>query len=547
MANRDLDFSPQVTQVTPQLPNDSLLTGGLEVMDQLAQSSAQAKALSATMQTSLQFRLADQQYRQAAASNPNDPEAFANLQLARKTIVDQMGSNVPSIAMRDYQSQTVELTKASDASNTLWATRQLMSNARYDLQTGYHSGLQQAAMDGRQFAEAGNPATEVEGALHYAQLGQQMMQFATPVIGADRAGAMLKNFQGDYTKTFVSSVAESNPQMANALLQQPAIAQHFTPQDIDDMQALIRKTTKDQQLIKSGQLTNNDGQLGDITNDPNTTYFEKRAKIDQLDMEGSITPKAASAARRVIKSANDLDAQTDTPTMSAIITQAYDLNANASTDADGYLTGVRNIQQQILEAQASGKLTAADARKTQQQVSNLTNAKLSSATNTAGLEFYDANQTFNSLPPESRGQATRALFYAGQGKNWTPDQYKQQANQIVDQINTQRRQAAQDTVNNLLPVNDSDFLKSIPNASPASIAATAKQYGISEAEVIQQLRIKEAARIRTQKEGVKRVAPRSDEGDGEEPDTSNGIKLNGPPPVGEPSIESNDNPENDDK
>lgn len=540
MAQRDLDFSPQVTNVTPQLPQDGALTAGMEVMDQIANSSAAAKALSASMQTSLAFRQLDQQYRQTAASNPNDPQALSNLQSQRASVITEMGKNVPSIAMRDYQQHAIELQKASDVSNTFWGTRQMVSNTKADIQTGYKSGIDQGAMDGEQFAKSGSPATEIEGALHFAQLHQQMLKFSTPILGADKAAQLTKNFDSDYTKSFVARVAETNPQMADALLQQPSIGQHFTPQDIDDMGAVIRRTQRNQQLIKSGQITMNDAGLTEVVNDPESTYFEKRAKIDKLDMEGAVSPKAASAARRVIKSSNDLDSQTDTPVMASIINKAYDLNASAAMDADGYLVGVRNIQHEVLTAQADGQLTAPDAKKLSSQLTNLTNAKLSAATQTAGMEFYDANQVFNSLPPESRGQATRALFYAGYGQKWTPAQYKTQANTIVDQINTSRRQQANDMVNSLLPSNDAEFLKTVPNASASSIAATAKKYGITEQEVIQQLRINQVNKLRAAKQGVKRSAAGAE--NGEEPD-SGGIRLKGPAPEEDEGIGNDDNEE----
>ena len=212
----------------------------------------------------------------------------------------------------------------------------------------------------------------------------------------------------------------------------------------------------------------------------------------------------------------DADAQTDTPVMSDIVNKTYDLNANASSSADDYLNGVRNIHQQILEAQASGSLTAPDANKITKQVNDLTGKKLSDATQTAGMEFYDANQQFNQLPPEYRGQATRALFYAGSGQNFTPQQYKAQATQIMQQINDQRRAQAQKTVNGIAQ-GDTEFLKTVPNATPeAKITATAKKYGISEHEVILQLRAQAVAKVRAQKNGVKHIAPGGGEDDREE-------------------------------
>ena len=157
--------------------------------------------------------------------------------------------------------------------------------------------------------------------------------------------------------------------------------------------------------------------------------------------------------------------------------------------------GVKNIHGQILQAQATGSLTAQDAMKLTKQVNELTSKKLADATNTAGMEFYDANKTFDTLPPEYRGQATRALFYAGSGQNWTPQQYKNQASQIVQQVNNQRRQLAQQTINGVAQ-GDQEFLKTVPNASPESIKATAQKYGISTQEVILQLRAQTVAKER---------------------------------------------------
>lgn len=528
MANRDLDFSPQVTSVTAEDPQDSALTAGAEVLDQIGQVSAKAKALNAASQTSLAFRQLDQQYRMSAASNPNDPQALADLQQSRADVITAQGQNVPSIAMREYQQQTIELGKASDVSNKLWSTKQMVRNASADIQVSYKNNLQQASLDGQQFANSGSPATEIEGALHYAQLNQMMSQFATPVIGAEKTAQYLKNFQQDYTKTFVAAVAENNPQMANALLEQDAIKQHFTPQDINDMSALVQRTTKQQALIKSGQITKNDSGLNELVNDQEKSYYEKRSAIDEMDMSGAISPKAASAARRVIKSSDDLDTQTDTPTMADLINQTYDLNANAKLEPGDYLIGVQNLHQQILEKQATGDLTARDAAKLTREVNNLTGSKEGEATTSVGNNFYSANQKFNALPPEFRGDATRQLFYASQGQNMTDQQLNAHAGAIIDKINKQRVDNMKATVAKV--GDDSAFLKTL-GYTDAQVQEAAKNKGISVQQVIQALRSK----YRTNLVRAKPVSGHQQQEDdnAETPDTSNGIRLKEPAP---PSI-----------
>lgn len=517
MADRQIDFDPTITQVTPQKPDLGLLTGAADFADNIAQMSANAKALNATTQTALAFRQADAQYRQNAAGNPTDPEALANLQSTRAQITSQIGQDVPAIATREYMTHVMQVQQNSDKLNELWGMQQSVKNAHADLSVNEQTQYKMANDSGRQFAADGGNMANFDSVLNFEQAQEAISKFAGPVLGDSQTQAYLKTFNSNYVKSFVSGIAESNPQLAAVALQQPNIVQHFSTQDIGDMADVIKKTTRQQELIQSMQTTKNDGGLADLINDPNTSYFDKRAAIDKLDASGSITSKAAGAARRVIKSTEDAESQTDTPAMAGIINKAYDLNANATASAPNYLIGVQNLHSQILEAQANGELTGRDAMKVTRQINDLTSKKLSDATNTAGMDFYDANQKFTALPPEYRGQATRALFYAGNGQNWTPQQYANQATQIVQQINNNRRQQAQKTVNNIIPQSDSEFLQTVPNASPESIKATADKYGISTQQVILQLRAHAVGAARAKQNGIKRVAPSAGEDEGDEP------------------------------
>lgn len=525
MADRSINFDPTVTQVTPEKPDLGLLEGASAVADTIAQQSANAKALNATAQTALGFRQLDVAYRESTAGNPNDPEALATLQGQRSALVSQIAQQVPAITQRDYMAHTIQLQESSDKLNEFWGMHQQMRNAESDLSTARDTELKTAGMAGKQFAQNGDMG-DLGSVLNFESSKAAIEKFVTPIVGAPKAEAYLKDFSGDWVKSFVANVAESNPQKAALMLQQPQISEHFTAQNIGDMADVIKKTTRQQQLIQNMQTTKNDGAMADIINNQNTSYFEKRAAIDKMDAEGSVTPKSAAAARRVIKSTEDLESQTDTPKMADIINKAYDLNANASTSADDYLKGVQNLHTQILEAQAEGSLTGRDAMKVTRQINDLTGKKMADATNTAGMEFYDANQKFTELPPEYRGQATRALFYAGQGQSWTPAQYGNQATQIIQQINSGRRAQAQKTLNSIIPQQDSDFLKTVPNASPEAIKATADKYGISTQQVILQLRANAVGAARAKQNSIKRIAPGGGEDDGrDEPKSSPGPKL----------------------
>lgn len=493
MANRDLDFNQQVTQVTPVEPN-SLPVAIAEVGAKVADQAEQSKLLVNGAQAHVAFKQLDAQFRTQYAGDPNNADGLQKLAEDRATITENLGGNISSLYQRQWQNKTTELAASSDVSNEAWATVQNRRNVVSNVNTSIKTYTDMANKDGLAFGQS--DMTDGAQALNYLTARQNIEQFGNANIGSEKTQALLKDFNADYVKSFVSGVAETSPMKAAQLLQDPNIISHFTTNERDDMASQIEKVKKSQELQKQLTTTASNSQLPDIVNDPNSTYYEKRAAIDQMDMAGSVTPKAASQARRVIKSSADLDSQTDTPVMADVINKVYDLNANSNTNASDYLRGVQNLQETILEKQGNGQLTAIDAGKLNKQITDLTSKRLSDATQNVGNTFYESNQKFNVLPPEYRGQATRQLFYASDyaksttGQDFTKEQYNQKALAIIDNIQQSRRTAALATVH-ATTQSDPVFLKSI-NASPSDVTATAKAHGISEGEVIRQLRMHKA-------------------------------------------------------
>lgn len=519
MANRENDFSPTVTNVVPENSQTPMLTAIADFGERVAEQSAHTKALQATSDTQIAYRQLDNQYRLTQASDPDNPEALQKLQQARQEVAQQLSQNVPAITQRDYNNKVIELSQASDASNEVWATQQHVRNIKSNMLTSRTNYLTEANSSGRDFAQGND--VDLSSALSYLQAHQSIKQFADPVLGSDKTDAFLKSFNADYVKSFVAGVAELNPVRAAQLLNDPEISQHFTTQDRGDMADLIKRTQKQSELVQQLQTVKSTGDLTRVVNDPNASYFEKRAEIDRLDMQGSITPKAAAAARRVIKSSSDLDNQTDTPVMADIIKQVYDLNENTSLKSSDYLKGIGSLQDLVLEKQDAGQISPSDTVKLTKEIQTLTQKRQADATQSVGYQFGAANKKFDSLPPEYRGQATRQLFYATQGQELTLQQTSDKADMIMDQINKERRTEALSIISRTS--NDDTFLQAT-GYKREDVAATAQKYGISQQQVIQELRNKYGTNPRRSKR-VQGVAPADDR-----VDTSNGINIPAPPP-----------------
>lgn len=483
MVTRDLNFDQgEVLQVVAQEGEGML--GGLAILGrQYATSAAESKVMRQAGQAQIAFKQLDAQYRKDWADDPASPDGLKWLQESRQQVIDELGADVPTLMNSKWVEKTTELATQSDLSNDLWTVQQNKVNTVSNVNSSIKNYLGMANEDGRAFGAGKGDASSI---MNYLTAGEELHGFGNRTLGSAETNKLLETFDKDYVKSFVSGVAETSPDQAKALLDDPAIAERFTTDEKGEMIDQISKVRRQQQTAEDLSVTVNNGALTDIVNDPNTTFYEKRARIDELDMAGSISPTAAAKARRVLSSQEDLDTQTSTPVMADLVNKMYDLNSIADTNSADYLRGVRNIQEEIMEKQANGELKAKDATTLNKQLSGLTSSKLASATNTAGNEFYEANQLFKQLPPEFRGQATRQLFYAGDGKQFTKQQYKTQAQVIIDEINAQRRQKAVSTVK-AVSMDDNAFLKA-NNFSEADITETMGIYKLTREQVIAELR-----------------------------------------------------------
>lgn len=503
MANRDLNFTPDVNKVVPQNP-DELVVGLAHIADQIGDANEQSKLLVSSAQLNAQYKNLDAQFRMNYAGDPTNADGIRKLQEDRQSLADSFGENISPFYQRQWSQRTSELAAQSSAANDIWTVHQNSINSINNVKVTAKTFTDTANQDGQALGASGS--TDGSAIMNFASAQQQLEQFGNAHIGTARTSELLKTFKVDYAKSFISGVAEHSPQQALGMLNDTNFAENFTTEERGELIDQIARVKRQQALAQTMTATTNNAALPDIVNDTTTSYIQKRSTIDQMDMAGSITPKAAAQARRVIRSSEDVDSQTDTPVMADIINKTYDLNATSATDASSYLHGVQNLQETILEKQAAGQLTARDAQKLNKQISDLTAKRVADSTQTVGNNFYEANQQFNTLPPEHRAAATRQLFYDSDGKNFTPQQYKNQAQKIVDDTNSTLRANAL-KVATATSQNDAAFLRSI-KATPDDVQATAQKYHISEQEVLRQLRVNHMGK----RTSVRSMAPEAPEG-----------------------------------
>ena len=193
---------------------------------------------------------------------------------------------------------------------------------------------------------------------------------------------------------------------------------------------------------------------------------EKIAFINEQEYEGNISDKFATRARRILKTESEGKQKTlsDAEAINNILQQASDL-VNTSDSDEEYLIGLKNLKDYMFEMQDENKINSKDAVTLWNQISSLTRNKTAEATRSVSWAFEDVNNLISeSLPPESRAEAVRELFYATDGRELDKVDLRKKAVDVIQSIQNKNRAKAVQQVNNIVAEekinkNADDFFK----------------------------------------------------------------------------------------
>ncbi len=482
MAQRDLSSFRTVLNQVSENPDRSFEMVA-EVGEEIIERSYKAKVTETISSAMLDLNALNEKYR---IDYEHDPEGgVKKFKEDRQKIFQEYEKNINPLFKGIWKDKIREIEKSNDITNQAWVIKQSRINTVNSVNRSIKNNLQMAYSAGQNFAL--DDSAEIDAYVNYGSTLENLSTFARENLGQETGMALLEDYSSDYMKSFISGVSASNPKKAASILQQGFVKEILPANEIKDLEDIVRKETKQKSLQTLFIQVENEDKVTDLVNDSNVGYFEKILEIDKMEFSGNISSETAIQARRVLKAQKAVDSLTQSDDMADIITQIYDLNATQETNSQDYLVGVRNIREKILTLQHEGKLNPEDAKKLNGQLRTLTAAKTAEATQSVGIEFYDANKKFDFLPPEYRGTATRELFYRTYGReNLGKNDYDEYASEIMERI---RKNIRTETLSRLekIQTSDEEFVKNL-GYSMNDVMETAEKYGISEREVIQRLK-----------------------------------------------------------
>lgn len=360
------------------------------------------------------------------ASNYNDYSTPEELSQKENELTQRMNNLVPNIVSgfsnnqkaREFESNGQYVTQ-----NNIYKLQNIFREKQIDMGRAGLIDSQKANMDS--FILTGNAAYKDT---YINDL--ETMQNAGIV---DRE--YVAKMKGDMDKWDVYHVlrqAETNPEEVINNLKSGAY--NIKPEYMNDLLSDLNKIKTNAKLMQEYETTlrQNTGE-NDATDYiySNASYDEKLKYINEQEFLGNISESFATQARRNIKQfkPESQNSMSNAQSISEIMERAYDLNVSDMSNEE-YLTGIRNLRNEINTMQANGDISTSDAVKLNKQLANATNKKVAEATQEVALGYGAAKDYIDkTLPPELQAEAYRAVFYATADKD-TSNMNKTQLNQL---------------------------------------------------------------------------------------------------------------------
>ena len=232
---REIESFREVTSITPK-QSGQVQQALIEESHKILATQQEAKTTEMFSNIQLDLNALNSEYQ---IQNESDPFAGQDKYKAeRQKLFDRYEKDVSPLQMRYWQDSVRKLSKQSDGTLQVWGLNQARKNTVGSINTSITNNLNQAMADGQNFGIS-NEAT-LESSLNFKESRDSLLKFGSENLGSESTAELLKNYSSDYTKTFLSGVADVNPVKALSLMGNKNIKSAFdNPAEYKKMQDAI--------------------------------------------------------------------------------------------------------------------------------------------------------------------------------------------------------------------------------------------------------------------------------------------------------------------
>ena len=292
------------------------------------------------------------QYRLNNQGSPDNPDAKLKLQQDMRNILNKYGAGIDPIAKLDWERSANKLASNYEISNNNWAFEQRAENAKLDVAENINTNLS--------LAKSAGMRGDIGGAVaDYANSYNQLYGYAAKNMGETEARKLLNDYEEQYMQSYITGLAEVNPQAALEALKQPEIAASLKSDGTQDM---MMKIVNKQIKMRDFQIKTNEfmaeqklaTKLDDLPTDEALRLLEEN--------ENNVSSKFFKARQKALLSDKGVTAETRAETAAEIMLDIASLPTDSS-EIEEYYKQTNNILAKIENEYAAGYLSAPDKKR----------------------------------------------------------------------------------------------------------------------------------------------------------------------------------------
>ena len=227
MANRDLSTLNKVTSVAQPKVDSGVLEAAASVAKDWVVSSQKAKVTQNVSGLQSDLVAMDKAFRVDNEGDPFNAEANAVYKEKRGELVEKYSADISPFFRRDFVTAASGVTGRSDVANQTWQYTQSQSNIATSINSSMKTDFNQALVDGSSFGTSGD-IDFAESMGRFSESYKRLNDFGTENLGEETTAEMLEDYREDYIKSFVSGVADVNPDKALTLLSTDEVKKEFS-------------------------------------------------------------------------------------------------------------------------------------------------------------------------------------------------------------------------------------------------------------------------------------------------------------------------------
>ena len=272
-------------------PMAGIVTKGLDFVAMITKANAAAGLTNAVAETQFQLNELTQQYR---LNNSAEPKGnYSKFTKDRQKLFDNMGKGVSSLVRRDWLKQVGNLTRNNESDNNAWALKQTQDNTIFSINNSIEINRNTAYLDGQAFATGAK--TDFNMMQSYQQSYENLYKTGVEALGEANTKKLLKDYESDYMKSFVSGVMQQSPLQASVFLERPDIQK-----SINDFKIVEKlKKSADNKIFNIAQAKTQNEVLGLMKTENNifARALEENipiAELEQAFSTNNVSPAAQS-------------------------------------------------------------------------------------------------------------------------------------------------------------------------------------------------------------------------------------------------------------